>query len=64
MAYGSQGQIMDASQAASVRNTNSIMAGWIDRGPGSTGTASQSSRARRWRRRIPRFRFPSVHKIR
>jgi hypothetical protein len=30
--YGSQGQIMDASQAQG-KNTNSIMSGWIDRGP-------------------------------
>ncbi len=30
--YGSRGQIMDAQQAQG-RNTNSIMAGWVDRGP-------------------------------
>ena len=31
-AYGPQGQIMSASQAQG-RNTNAIMAGWVDRGP-------------------------------
>jgi hypothetical protein len=31
-AYGPQGQILSA-QAAQGRNTNAIMAGWIDRGP-------------------------------
>ena len=31
-AYGPQGQIMNASQAQG-RNTNAIMAGWVDRGP-------------------------------
>jgi hypothetical protein len=30
--YGSQGQIMSASEAQG-KNTNSIMAGWVDRGP-------------------------------
>jgi len=33
MAYGANGQIMDAAEAASARNTNSIMANWVDRGP-------------------------------
>ena len=32
MAYGPQGQILDATEAQG-RNTNSIMAGWVDRGP-------------------------------
>ena len=32
MAYGSKGQILDASTAAG-RNTNSIMQNWVDRGP-------------------------------
>lgn len=33
MAYGANGQIMDAAEAASARNTNAIMQGWVDRGP-------------------------------
>lgn len=37
MGYGSAGQILDAGQAAAVlaktRDTNSVMQGWIDRGP-------------------------------
>jgi hypothetical protein len=32
MAYGPKNQILDASEASG-RNTNSIMQGWIDRGP-------------------------------
>lgn len=31
--YGPQGQIMDAAQAAAAKNTNAIMADWVDRGP-------------------------------
>ena len=33
MAYGANQQIMTAPEAAAARNTNSIMQGWIDRGP-------------------------------
>jgi hypothetical protein len=32
-AYGAQGQIMSAQQAQGARNTNAIMANWVDRGP-------------------------------
>lgn len=32
MPYGAKGQILDSSEAAG-RNTNSIMNGWVDRGP-------------------------------
>lgn len=32
MAYGPQGQILSSTEAQG-RNTNSIMAGWVDRGP-------------------------------
>ena len=49
-AYGPQGQIMNAQQAQG-RNTNAIMAGWVDRGPwqywdtvqGAAGVALASS---------------------
>ncbi len=49
-AYGPNGQIMSASEAQG-KNTNSIMAGWVDRGPwqywdtvtGATNTALASS---------------------
>lgn len=50
MAYGASNQILDASEAVG-KNTNSIMEGWVDRGPwqyydtviGAAGTALAAS---------------------